>query len=559
MLARLCLGVALGAGAFLAAAVAQEVTVLDPAWLDPHNVAGEQAPAFKRPPRITYPRELRDSDELGYVLVVQSVDAKGKRLVLGRGGSHPYFERAVFDAMSGSMDQRPAVRAGAAVESVSWYAFIFHPRAAREQGPDAQPRLLAVAPVVVPKQALGELNPSRLPAVWGVVTIDPAGKPQGLTLPEVGEPFRPAIEASLAHWTFAPARRGGTSVAAEVRVPFVLQPPMRPEVVATMSPPRVTKQVRPVYPLPMRRSGMRGEVVVSFEVGVDGKVRNAVVQRSNHPSFDEPALVAVRQWQFEPAQRGGTAVATTLSVPVLFQIEGEPGGGAEAVRLTGGRDQSKLPEELRYDTPPKPRAQREPVYPYPLLRTGAKGKATVTVLVGPHGKVIDWRVLEASAPEFGLAVGAMAELLEFEPALKNGQPTSAMLMVQRNFSVSAADAPVSNQDRALLRLEEKTPEKIVTAKGLDQPLQPISRRAPVFPAARPSTETTGEAVIEFLVDDDGRARLPRVISASEPEFGYAAVQAVAAWEFERPLAGGKPAVVRARIPFKFTRRGDEAP
>ena len=559
MLARLWLGFAIAVGALTSALVGQDVTVLDPAWLDEHNVAGEQAPVFKRQPRVTYPRELADSEEPGYVLVVQSVDAKGKRLVLGQGGSHPYFERAVFDAMGGWSDQRPATREGAAVESVSWYAFIFNPRAARGKGPDAQPRLLAIAPVVAAREEIGEVNTSQLPAVWGVVALDAAGQPQGLTLPEDVERFRPAIEASLHRWRFAPARRGGVSAAAEIRVPFVLQPPMKPGIVATMTPPRVIKQVRPVYPVTMRRSGMRGEVVVSFEVGVDGKVHNAVVQRSNHPSFDEPALVAVRQWQFQPGRQRGTPVATKLSVPIMFQIEGKPGGGAEAVRLTGGRDQSKLPEGLRYDTPPKPRATRNPVYPYPMLRTGVKGKAAVTLLVGPHGKVMDWRVLEATAPEFGLALGAMAELLEFEPALKNGQPTSAMLLVERTFSVSATDTPVSTQDLALLRLEEKSPRKIVSAGALDTPLQPLSRRAPVFPAARPATETTGEAVIEFLVDQDGRARLPRVVSATEPEFGYAAAQAVAAWEFARPTAGGKAAVVRARIPFTFTRRSSEAP
>jgi outer membrane biosynthesis protein TonB len=41
------------------------------------------------------------------------------------------------------------------------------------------------------------------------------------------------------------------------------------------------------------------------------------------------------------------------------------------------------------------------------------------------------------------------------------------------------------------------------------------------------------------------------MSASEPAFGYAAIQAVAFWRFEPPLAKGKPVVVRARVPFNF--------
>jgi len=67
--------------------------------------------------------------------------------------------------------------------------------------------------------------------------------------------------------------------------------------------------------------------------------------------------------------------------------------------------------------------------------------------------------------------------------------------------------------------------------------------------------TTGEAVIEVLVDEDGHAWLPRIVSATDEAFGYAAVQA-AAWWFEPPMAGGKPVVVRARVPFKS---GTKAP
>jgi hypothetical protein len=34
--------------------------------------------------------------------------------------------------------------------------------------------------------------------------------------------------------------------------------------------------------------------------------------------------------------------------------------------------------------------------------------------------------------------------------------------------------------------------------------------------------------------------LPRIVSASAPEFGYAAAQAVATWRFTRPERKGKP-------------------
>lgn len=45
--------------------------------------------------------------------------------------------------------------------------------------------------------------------------------------------------------------------------------------------------------------------------------------------------------------------------------------------------------------------------------------------------------------------------------------------------------------------------------------------------------------------------LPRMVSASAPAFGYAAVQTVATWRFEPPTSGGKPVMARARVPFTF--------
>jgi TonB family protein len=66
-------------------------------------------------------------------------------------------------------------------------------------------------------------------------------------------------------------------------------------------------------------------------------------------------------------------------------------------------------------------------------------------------------------------------------------------------------------------------------------------------------------MIEVLVDEEGRARLPRVVSATDPAFGYAAVQAVSTWWFEPPRAAGKTVVARAQIPFRFGPKAPSSP
>ena len=63
---------------------------------------------------------------------------------------------------------------------------------------------------------------------------------------------------------------------------------------------------------------------------------------------------------------------------------------------------------------------------------------------------------------------------------------------------------------------------------------------------------TGSAEIEFIIDREGRARLPRIVSASREEFGWAAATAIAQWVFDPPKKNGQPVDTRVRIPVSFT-------
>jgi TonB family protein len=66
-------------------------------------------------------------------------------------------------------------------------------------------------------------------------------------------------------------------------------------------------------------------------------------------------------------------------------------------------------------------------------------------------------------------------------------------------------------------------------------------------------------MIEFLVDEEGRARLPRSVTATDEAFAYAAMQAIAGWRFEPPTRGGRAVVVRVQIPMVFGGEQSESP
>jgi len=78
--------------------------------------------------------------------------------------------------------------------------------------------------------------------------------------------------------------------------------------------------VAPDYPYQARVDGQAGEVTVELTVGNDGKVSAAQVVASDPPQlFDQAALDAVKQWQFDPRTVACAPVAAQVRQVVKFQ------------------------------------------------------------------------------------------------------------------------------------------------------------------------------------------------------------------------------------------------
>jgi protein TonB len=80
-------------------------------------------------------------------------------------------------------------------------------------------------------------------------------------------------------------------------------------------------QVKPDYPESARKDGAEGTTTLRVEVLATGRVGEVVVARSaGRRDFDRAAIDAVKQWIFEPARRGPTAVAVWATLPVRFVL-----------------------------------------------------------------------------------------------------------------------------------------------------------------------------------------------------------------------------------------------
>lgn len=318
-------------------------------------------------------------------------------------------------------------------------------------------------------------------------------------------------------------------------------------------PARPIKQVNPEYPMGMSRAGIEARVVLRFVVNKEGRVVNPYVFSSNNPWFDRPALDAILQWRFEPGLKGGTPVNVRVEQPLSFSLGGYHGPPPGLWVVSKSKGHELVPIEYRWEKAPVPVNTEFPVYPFDALLAGIKGKTNVRFIVGKNGRVIFSSVIEATEPELGDAVLAMIATWKFEPARDAaGAPCFAVLTIEHDFAPSGSGhVPVLASAREILRLLKKSPERITPIGALDSLPKPVSQRPPVFPTALLTAAVPGSAMIEFFIDREGDVQLPHVISASAPEFGYAAVQAVATWRFTEPKAKGKPAIARARIPVKF--------
>ena len=517
---------------------AQEIVIGDPLWSNPMSEPPEQLPNLKRKPAFPLSAELGQVATIEYGLVTQFVDARGTTREPSVRCNHPLLKQAIETALPewhvapGRRDGRPE---GGAVS----IPVIFNPPSSNAGLADATPRLLHASRVYIPG--------TRAPTLRTRIQLDAAGKVTGIagiTTPDL----QSAVQDAIARWRFAPARQGGKAVASEVDVKVMCQP-MAPAAAGGGSSPIPETRVKPMYPYAMRRHGISGEVLLEFHVDVDGRVKNAYVLQSDNPAFDDPALEAIRQWTFKPGTQDGKPVLKRMQLPMVFDIDGSDLRG---YRIEVEADQSKYPPELRYDQAPVVRSAHVPVYPYALRRDNVRGKATAVMQIGKSGHVERVKVLSADRPEFGHALAAALERFKFDPARREGGPVVNLLRFEQVFS--ERELP-DVRGESLLDLEKKRPERIIkSVDALDTPLTVLSERPAMFPVGAPAEIAAGEAVLEFLVDTDGRVRLPRVKSASHEVFGYAAIQAASSWAFEPPTVKGKPVVVQVERTVAFHAR-----
>jgi len=317
-----------------------------------------------------------------------------------------------------------------------------------------------------------------------------------------------------------------------------------PKVAGTDVPaPRRTKFVAPAYPVEAQMRGLRGIVILELIVDEQGRVATADVIRSV-PPFDEAALSAARQWEYEVTQVDGRPVRVRVTVPITFAL--------------------KLPEMTRAEGVPEMRQGAAPAFP-PGLEGPARVVADVTLL--PDGSVAEasvrsgdspwaeglllalrtWRF--AAAPD-GTEVGFTVQADFVSPGRPGQPPKVELQLIEPRRRDLAAPASAATEAAPASPAAAEPPEPLAPspapAAGTAQPLPAAPSPEPVMPpsltpapppASPPAPSASPAAPPIEVISGPAVAPPP----PPPPQPGFSAVRDVS-------LAVGVPDLVKGRRP-----------
>lgn len=183
------------------------------------------------------------------------------------------------------------------------------------------------------------------------------------------------------------------------------------------------------------------------------------------------------------------------------------------------------------------------------------GTAEVIVNLDADGRLTDLLVSRYSQREFAeAAVGALRQW-RIEPARSGGEALGARFVVKFDFTAQGKVATLTIFETLEARMGLKhsagTSEVVSSTRDLDQPPTAVSTVRPVHPGSLPDATQDARVVVDYLIDQQGRPRMPVVLEATRDGYAVAAVDALAQWRFSPPTRGGRPVAVQVRQEFVF--------
>jgi protein TonB len=263
-----------------------------------------------------------------------------------------------------------------------------------------------------------------------------------------------------------------------------------------VKPPKLIKQVEPIYPEEARKAGIEGMVTLEATTDKYGRVQRVKVLNSI-PELDQAALDAVKQWIYEPMIIDGKPWGVTFTVTCKFRLD-------EPVRAVGDVKPPKLIKEVK------------PIYPEAARKAGIEGVVIIEATTDVYGRVINTKILRSILLLDQAAIDAVKQWI-YEPMIIDGEPRGVMFTVTCKFKL----------------------DKPVRAVGDIEPPKLIKKVDPIYPEEARKAEIEGVVILEATTDKYGRVQRVKILR-SIPELDQAAMDAVKQWVYEPKIIDEKP-------------------
>ena len=157
--------------------------------------------------------------------------------------------------------------------------------------------MLLPPPLPPPPKRDKDLLPSPPPPAKTIKDVSLPPPPPAKTIKDVPLPPPPPTEAELK--AFA---KGAVQAVGEIR------------------PPKLIKEVAPIYPKVARQARVEGTIVLGVKTDISGRVTEVKVLRSI-PLLDQAAVDAVRQWIYEPFILKEEPSPVVFSLTITFKLK----------------------------------------------------------------------------------------------------------------------------------------------------------------------------------------------------------------------------------------------
>jgi TonB family protein len=357
------------------------------------------------------------------------------------------------------------------------------------------------------------------------------------------------ITLRVERWSGEPAAASGGVVGGVV--PGVLKSG------AKVMPPKLVKQVDPVYPEIARRARVEGAVILEATTDTYGRVASVKVLRGI-PLLDQSAIDALRQWVYEPMVVDGKPRPVTFTVTMQFrlnekkpEVSGVIGGVVGGVQggieggveggVVGGVLGGAAGEQARKEfekgalravgdvKPPRLVKYVEPVYPPEARKAGVEGVIILEARADEKGDVLNARVLR-SIPALDQAAIDAVKQWKYEPLVIDGKPRPVVFTVTVRFELKE-----KGQSQAL----EKFAAGAVKAEGEIKPPKLLKEVVPVYPKEARAAEAQGVVILGVRTDETGKVA-DALVLRSIPLLDQAAIDAVKQWVYEPFILDGQP-------------------